>query len=72
MIASGYERKTGKKLDITHTPRAILKENYSKNSNDFMSFLKLTWDEGHGTVGLSTNNDEWPEWKPKKVLDVLA
>jgi hypothetical protein len=67
---SQYEAKTGKKIRVTHTPLSTLQENLTKNDHDLGSLLKIVWDIGSGVVGTPT--DVWPEWNPKKVLDVIA
>lgn len=73
-IIAGYEKKTGKKIDLSHTSQDALKENIVKNPHDFLSDLRLSWDLGHGTIGGNgeTDNGLWPQWNPKKVLDILA
>lgn len=67
---SDYEKKTGKKLEVTHTPLSTLTDNFSKNPKDLYSLLKIVWDQGGGIVETPTN--VWPEWNPKSVLDVIA
>jgi len=71
-VISRYQAKTGKKLEVTYTSREVLQERLSKNPADFLSFLKLVFDKGEGISGTELDNGEWPEWKPKKVLDVIA
>lgn len=45
----------------------------AKNPEDFLTMLRLSWDLGEGTVGSEAkDNGLWPEWKPKKVLDIIA
>jgi len=69
-VIARYEAKTGKKITVSHTPLSTLQENLSKNEHDIVSLLKVVWDTGLGVVGTPT--DVWPEWNPKKVLEVLA
>lgn len=64
-----YEKKTGKKLDVTHTPISTLQENFTKNPKDVYSLLKFIWEQGGGVVEIPTT--VWPEWNPKKVIDTL-
>lgn len=66
--------KLGKKAEVSHTPREVLEEALKKNPADFRSFLLLLWDTDGGLVGTSEqlDNKEYPEWRPKKVADVLA
>jgi hypothetical protein len=63
--------KTGKDLQVTYTPLSVLEEKYIKDPDDFMNYLRLMWEQGFGTVGEVLDNDKWPEWNPKKVLDIL-
>jgi len=71
-VIARYQAKTGKELEVTYTPREVLQERLSKNPRDFLSFLKLIYDKGEGISGTELDNSEWPEWNPKKVLDVIA
>jgi len=72
-IAASYEKVTGKKLEIVHTPRAYFEEAASKEGGD-MAALLLGWDTGKGVVAPTTEetaNSLYPDWEPKKVIDVL-
>lgn len=71
-MISRFQEKTGRKLDVTHIPRSILKEKLEKNPDDAGSLFLLSWDGGAGIVGEQTDNGVWPEWNPKKVFDFLA
>ena len=44
------------------------------NPMDFISLFILALDDGLLTVGSTDElaNDEYPDWNPKKVVDVLA
>lgn len=70
-IVEAYEAKTGKKLQVTHTPRSELEAMLEKDPEDFITRLRLSWDNGGGVVGDETDNNLWPDWNPKKVLDIL-
>lgn len=70
-MVAAYEAKTGKKLEVTHTPRSELENILEKNPEDFVTRLRLSWDIGGGVVGDEIDNNLWPEWNPKKVLDIL-
>jgi hypothetical protein len=72
-IVEDYKARSGKKLDISHHPRSTLENALNEDPTDFLSLLLLMWDRGAGMVGERNNlaNDVWPEWRPKKVLDVL-
>ena len=64
---------TGNTIDVTYKPRSELEERYNKNANDFGAFLFLQMDTGKGIVGTpdQLDNKEFPEWNPKKVVDVM-
>lgn len=71
-IISAYEKKTGKKQVVTYTSTDQLKENIAKNPEDVVSTLQLTFELGYGVVGKDIDNDVWPIWNPKKVLEIIA
>lgn len=71
-IVSGYEKKTGKKLDVSYTSQDELKETLAKNPADVFTFLRLALDQGISTIGEKNANDLFPEWNPKKVLDIIV
>jgi hypothetical protein len=72
-VLTSYEQRTGKKLDITRKPRSELKDRLAANPDDLIAYLLLEWDEGRGLVGEPSQLDvgEWPEWAPRKAVDVL-
>jgi len=69
-IATDYEAKTGKKLEVTRVSREALAEKASKG--DFMSFLFHEWDLRGGTAGTPLTNDLYPDWNPKSVIDSIT
>jgi uncharacterized protein YbjT (DUF2867 family) len=72
-FAADYEKATGKKLEISHTPRSHFEEAAAK-PDGAMAGLFLGWDTGKGVVTSTKEelaNSLYPEWKPKKVLDVV-
>lgn len=71
-VVSVYENKTGKKLEVTHTPQEELKETLANNPADFATYMMLLLDAGDGTVGDGNDNDLFPEWNPQKVSDIIA
>jgi hypothetical protein len=71
-IVAGYEKKTGKKLNVSHTPISILEENIKNNPQDYISICWLYLDSGVAVLGNVTDNTVWSEWRPKKVVDVVA
>ena len=73
-LAADYEKATGKKLEITHVPRAQYEAAVAKDEGDAISALLLGWDTGKGVVAPTQDglaNSLWPEWKPKKAVEVL-
>ena len=73
-IASLWEKQFGKSVTISHHSRAPFEEAVKKNPMDFISLFILALDDGLLTVGNTDElaNDEYPDWNPKKVVDVLA
>jgi len=69
-IAAGYEAKTGKKLEITRTPREVLAK--KADDGDLMAFLFHEWDLHGGTVGSPLTNDLYPDWNPRSVIDAIT
>ncbi|KZO99122.1 NAD-P-binding protein [Calocera viscosa TUFC12733] len=68
-IFSGWEARTGRTLEITRMPRSELERASPINLGAHL-FLEI--DNGNGTVGPpEETNLYYPEWKPKKVLQVL-
>lgn len=57
---------------MTYTPLEALKGTLAKNPDDFLTFLRVLWDEGNGTVGDENDNGVFPEWNPQKIFDILA
>jgi hypothetical protein len=62
-----YQEKTGKVLEINHIPPSELEKR-----SDFLSVLTLSWENGEGVVGDALDNDLYPGWNPKKVLEYIA
>lgn len=73
-IFAAYEKKTGKKIDITYKSAQELQDVLASNPQDVLSYLQLTWSLGKGQVGKpeQVSNGLYPDWNPKNVLDVLA
>ncbi|KAI0347204.1 NAD-P-binding protein [Trametopsis cervina] len=73
-ILAAYEARTGKKLDVTRVSREELEERVKNNPDDFVASLLLRWDRGEANVGTSgpLSLDLFPDWNPKKVVDVIA
>lgn len=73
-IFAAYEKKTGKKIDVTYRSAQELQDTIANNPHDFASRLHLSWSVGQGQVGKpeQVSNGGYPEWNPKNVLAVLA
>ena len=69
-IVDDYEAKTGVKLEVTRTPRAVLAENASKGN--LLSFIYHELDVNGGVVGSPLSNDLYPDWNPKSALDDIV
>ncbi|KZT54961.1 NAD(P)-binding protein [Calocera cornea HHB12733] len=68
-VCSGWEARTGRTLQITRIPRSVLEKEPPTN---FGAHLLVEIDKGNGTVGPPEEiNLYYPEWRPKKVLEVL-
>ena len=66
-ILRSYEEKTGKTLEINRIPPSELEKR-----SDPVSALTLRWERGEGVVGDPLDNDLYPGWNPKKVLEYIA
>jgi hypothetical protein len=71
-FVSGYQKKTGKTLELSYTSRAALKGILASKPRDFLTGVRLSFDQGEAVVGTENDNALWPEWNPKNVFDVLA
>ncbi|KAA1474795.1 NAD(P)-binding protein [Dentipellis sp. KUC8613] len=73
-IYKQYTAKTGKKIDITYRSIDDLRATLANNPWDFTSLMSLAFAEGKGTVGDvgDVTNDEYPEWNPQKVVEVIT
>ncbi|KZT55912.1 NAD(P)-binding protein [Calocera cornea HHB12733] len=69
-VLEDYQKRTGKKLDITYVPLEVVRER-AKDPNDFRSWLGLVLEED-GTVGKEEEvNVDWPEFNPESVVDAI-
>ncbi|TFY81885.1 hypothetical protein EWM64_g2124 [Hericium alpestre] len=73
-IVRQYEQKTGKKLEVLLLSPEELEAALKVNPYDFASLLHLSWIKGEGVAGKpeELSNSVWPEWNPKKVIEVIA
>ena len=65
-VLRSYQENTGKTLEINHIPPSELEKR-----TDFAAALFLSWDRGEGVVGESSDNELYPGWDPKKVLEYI-
>ncbi|EPQ50339.1 NAD P-binding protein [Gloeophyllum trabeum ATCC 11539] len=73
-VAEAYLAKTGKKYEVTHTPRSELEAALKENPNNFVAWLKLAWEQGEGLTAKTpeeTANKLYPDWNPTPVVDAL-
>ena len=68
-IVKAYESKTGKSVEITRLSSEEIRE--LKKAGDVFGVLYADWDEGGGVVG-EPDNDLYPGWNPKKVIEVIT
>ena len=59
-----YQEKSGKSLAINYIPASELEKR-----TDFVSLITLRWERGEGVVGEPLDNELYPGWNPKKVLE---
>ncbi|KAA1475519.1 NAD-P-binding protein [Dentipellis sp. KUC8613] len=69
-----YTAKTGKKIVVTYQTLNELEAVLEANPHDFPSYIHWTWAQGGGVVGKpeELTNGLYPDWNPKKVIDVIA
>ncbi|KAL5536931.1 hypothetical protein ACEPAF_754 [Sanghuangporus sanghuang] len=72
-IIEDYKARSGKNVSVAHRPRSELEEKLTKDPSDGFTAVLLSWDKGQGASGKPEElaNSEFPQWKPKKVIDVI-
>ena len=65
-ILKSYQEKTGKTLEITHTPPSELEKR-----SGLVPALAFRWEMGDGVIGDNLDNDLYPGWNPKKAVDCI-
>ncbi|KAI0344660.1 NAD-P-binding protein [Trametopsis cervina] len=72
-ILTAYQTHTGTQLSVTRVSTAELKARVDKNPADF-AWLLLLYNEGYANVEKAgvMAMELFPEWNPRKVVDVLA
>jgi hypothetical protein len=71
-LAEALQKASSKPLEVTHVPRAELERNVKENPAESPSTFMLHWDTGKAALPYPLSNDLWPEWKPKKALEILT
>ncbi|TFY81443.1 hypothetical protein EWM64_g2578 [Hericium alpestre] len=73
-ILRQYQEKTDKKVDVTLRSTEELEAALKVNAYDIFSALHLAWARGEGIVGKpeEVSNGMWPEWNPKKVIELIT
>jgi len=67
-IVKTYESRTGKPLDVIHLSSEEIKK--KEEAADLLGILYFDWENGNGVVG-EPDNDLYPGWNPKKVIDAI-
>jgi hypothetical protein len=70
-LAASIANLSSKPIEITHIPRSVLEDKVRDDPNDTVSGVLLGWDLGQGLHPNKSSNDVYPDWNPKKVVDVL-
>ncbi|OCB83953.1 NAD-binding protein [Sanghuangporus baumii] len=73
-IAVSWQKYSNKAVSISHRSRSEIEDEVRKNPNDIGPAFLLELDAGHLIVGSpdELTNYEFPQWKPKKVIDILV
>ena len=67
---AAYEQISGKKVEVARIPREVLAGRAV--AGDLFSAFYYNMDVNGGEVGILPDNDLFPGWNPKKVLDVIS
>ncbi|KZO99120.1 NAD(P)-binding protein [Calocera viscosa TUFC12733] len=72
-LIAEYEKRTGKKVEISYKPVEELKTSAAGNPYDFNSLLWLTVEDGQGVIGAPDEVNLYAPsgWNPTKALDYL-
>jgi hypothetical protein len=57
-------------LEVTRIPREVLAK--EAREGDIVSSIFHDWDVSGATVGTRLDNDLFPGWNPKKVIDAIT
>ncbi|KAI0056345.1 NAD-P-binding protein [Artomyces pyxidatus] len=70
-VFKAYEAKTGKKVDVAYKSIRELQAAVAANPADFVSTLHIGW-ASEGLNGPQLDNELYPDWHPKPVIDYLT
>jgi hypothetical protein len=70
-LAKQVQESSSKPIDIVFESREEVDAKVAANPYDLPYAFYLAWDSGRGVHRSQLSNDLWPEWKPKKAVDVL-
>ncbi|EJU01466.1 NADP-binding protein [Dacryopinax primogenitus] len=72
-VIAEYEKRTGKKVEITYRTLEGLKASAAANPFDFPSLLWLTVEDNQGVIGApdEVNLYKFPGWEPTKAIDFI-
>jgi hypothetical protein len=65
------QKASSSPLEVVHRPRAELDQKLKEDPSDAITTIFYGWDTGKGLLPGPLSNDVWPEWKPKKALEIL-
>lgn len=73
-IFEAIEKKTGKHVTVTYRSVEELKAAVAKDPHGEFVSLFWMWTIGEGQVGKleQLSSGLFPEWNPKKVIDIIA
>ncbi|EJD07569.1 NAD-binding protein [Fomitiporia mediterranea MF3/22] len=74
-IIDAWKARTGNNVTVSYRPRSELENDVAKDPKNWIPILILEWDKGNGVVAKKPeelDNNEFPDWKPRKVIDVLV
>ena len=69
-VVAAYEKTAGKKIQVTHITREAVAEKAAAG-DEFSEFFREV-DVNGAEVARPLDNELFPGWNPKKVLDVIA
>ncbi|VDC07393.1 unnamed protein product [Peniophora sp. CBMAI 1063] len=70
-IFAAYEKKHGVQVTVQHVPIEDMEATVAKDSHDVVTYLRLAWAKGAGTVGSPLDNGVFPDWNPRPVIHYL-